>query len=74
MLPFPIPQRIPSAPLLIKFYAPSPVAIDPATISVVGNLHLSSSVASIASLECPFATSTIKTSQPDLTKASDLSI
>jgi hypothetical protein len=65
MLPFPIPHLIPSAPLLIKFSAPSPLAIEPATMSIVGNFYLSYYVAFIANFECPFATSTIKTLQPD---------
>ena len=39
MLPFPIPHLIPSAPLLMRFSAPSPVAIDPETISIVGNFY-----------------------------------
>lgn len=69
MLPFPIPHRMPSAPLLMRFSAPYPVAIEPETISIEGNASLSYSVAFIANLECPFATSTTKTSQPDLTKA-----
>jgi hypothetical protein len=72
MLPFPIPHRIPSAPLLIRFSAPSPEAIDPATISIVGNFSFNSSVASIASLECPFATSTTRTSHPASTNFLDL--
>jgi len=37
ILPFPIPQRIPSAPAFISFSAPSPVAILPATISIFSN-------------------------------------
>lgn len=37
ILPFPIPHLIPSAPLLIRFSAPYPVAIDPETISMFGN-------------------------------------
>jgi hypothetical protein len=37
ILPLPIPHLIPSAPLLIRFSAPSPEAIDPATTSNVGN-------------------------------------
>jgi hypothetical protein len=74
MLPFPIPQRMPSAPLLIRFSAPSPVAIDPETMSMVGNFYFSYSVAFSASLECPLATSTTSTSQPDFTKAYALSM
>jgi hypothetical protein len=64
ILPFPIPHLIPSAPYLIKFYAPYPVATEPDTISIVGNFYLSYSVAVNANLECPFATSITKTSQP----------
>lgn len=66
MLPFPIPHLIPSAPLLIKCYAPYPVAMDPETMSIEGNFYFNYYVALIANLEWPLATSTIKTSHPDL--------
>ena len=64
MLPFPIPHLIPSAPLLIKFYAPYPVAIDPDTISICGNYYLRVYVALRANLEWPFAISRTKTLHP----------
>ena len=64
ILPFPIPHLIPSAPCLIRFYAPYPEATEPDTISREGNLYLSYSVADIANLECPLATSTTRTSHP----------
>jgi len=46
--PLPIPHLIPSAPAFIKFNAPSPVAILPATRSVFGNYSLRILTASIA--------------------------
>lgn len=73
ILPFPIPHLIPSAPYLIRFSAPYPVATDPETISIVGNFSLSYSVAVKANFECPFATSTTKTSQPASFNCSALS-
>jgi hypothetical protein len=72
ILPLPIPHLIPSAPFLIKFYAPYPDAIDPATISTVGNFYFNYSVALSANLECPLATSRTRTSQPASTNLLDL--
>ena len=71
ILPFPMPHLIPSAPLLIKFSAPYPVAIEPETMSIEGKASLSYSVAFIANFEWPLATSTTRTSQPDFTKAAE---
>jgi hypothetical protein len=42
ILPLPIPHLIPSAPLLIKFSAPYPLATEPETTSIVGNFSFSS--------------------------------
>jgi len=74
ILPFPIPHLIPSAPCLMRFSAPYPVATEPETISRVGNFSLSYSVAVRANFECPFATSTTKTSQPASLSYAALSI
>lgn len=49
--PFPIPQRIPSAPALINLSAPSPVAIEPAITSVFGNSFFNYSTVRIANYE-----------------------
>ena len=64
--PFPIPHLIPSAPDLINLYAPSPVAIDPATTShdVPSVTYLSLSSPYIQTSECPFAISKTSTLQP----------
>ena len=69
MLPFPIPHLNPSAPASINFKAPSPDAMLPATTSVLGNLVFNSLTVSMHNLECPFATSTTKTSTPAYIKA-----
>ena len=74
ILPFPIPHLIPFAPLLIRFYAPSPVATDPETISTFGNSYFNYYVAVIANFECPLATSTTRTSQPAYVSLLALSI
>lgn len=73
MDPFPIPHLIPSAPALIKFKAPSPVATDPATISTSGKVFFKVFTASIQIVECPLATSTTNTLHPAATKAVALS-
>ena len=39
ILPLPIPHLMPSAPERMRFYAPSPEAIEPDTISNVGNFY-----------------------------------
>jgi hypothetical protein len=67
MDPFPIPHRKPSAPASINRLAPSPVAIEPATMSTF-RLALSSFTVSMHSLEWPFATSTTSTSTPAETR------
>ena len=68
ILPLPIPQRIPSAPALMSYSAPYPVAIEPATTSI-WNYSLSIFTTSMHNYECPFAISTTNTSTPALIKA-----
>lgn len=67
---------MPSAPALINYSAPSLVAIDPATISILrsSKTSLSFLTALTATSECPFAISTTSTSQPDYTSLTALSI
>lgn len=74
--PLPIPHLIPSAPALINFNAPSPVATDPATIStpVSSNASFNFSKPLRATLEWPFAISKTRTSTPALASFSALSI
>jgi hypothetical protein len=73
MDPLPIPHLTPSAPALIKFKAPSPVAILPATTSVLGNFFFNSLTDSQHISECPLAISTTRTSHPASIRALDLS-